>query len=475
MNLFKENYDYKVYESQNGLKVFSIKDDSLPFIKYDVYFPQAGSDYSFEGKSGLAALTAHLLDQGAGGLTSEQIQEELNQLGTELEIALGRQILQISLSGLSRHKKKLFDLFKKIIISPHFKEKELGILKQQFLSRRRSSLDRPSFIADLFVRSALFEGRAGEPSNGTLLSLAQINLEDIKSFYKSQYKKGNPIFSLTGKFDKAFEKEFQSFADQNFSYQEKTAASPADPAYKKPRLRLLTKEGLVQSEVRLAYLLFPFPKNDFKTVLSLRLANLILGRGGMSSRLVVELREKRGLTYSVYSSVNLGRNYGFFDISGATKNSSVREFIEQTLLNLKRIKKEGVSPEELNKAKNQLKMWYLKNIESPEDFLNQLIYYTEYLGLNPKELNRYLDLLESLSLEEVNAVFDKFVLSDGVDRLKSLKNSKQTNDKAYLQVLIYGDPSIQSQLEGIEGLPRLEVTSFEDYFKQELSFQTDPP
>ena len=472
---FKENYDYKRYETKSGIKIFSTKDESLPFIRYDVRFPRAGSDYSFEDKSGLAALTAYLLDQGAGGLSSEQIQEELNLLGTELDIKLWGQTVQLSLSGLSWHKDKLLDLFKKIVISPHFKEKELEILRQKFLTKRKFSLDRPSFVANAFMRKSLFKGMLGEPSSGDLLSLSKINLEDIKSFYKSQYKEGNPIFSLIGNFDSSFEKEFYNFVDENFSKKDLALAwQKPEPASQKAQFQLLTKPALVQAEVHLFYFLFPFPKDDFKSFLSLHLANFILGGHGMSSRLWDELREKRGLTYGVYSSPNIGKIYGFFDISGATKNSSVKELIEQILLNLKRIKKEGVSLEELNQAKNRFRVNHLKSIETPENNLSRVIYYTEYLGLSPKTWNRYLEILGGISLEEVNGVFDKFVLSDKSDRLKDFTNPNQDNDKAYLNVLVYGDPSLQSQLEGIEDLPPVEVLSFEDYFKKELSFQKKP-
>ena len=468
LDLFKNNYDYKKYMTESGITILSTKDESLPFIKYDAYFPQAGSDYSFKDKSGLAALTAYILDQGAGGLSSEQIQEELNLLGTELDVSLRRQTVQLSLSGLSWHKDKLLDLFKKILISPHFKEKELEILRKQFLTGRKRSLDKPSFVADTFMRKSLFKGMAGEPSNGDLLSLSEINLEDIKSFYKSQYKEGNPIFSLTGNFDSSFEKGFYNFVGENFSKKD-LAWQKTEPVNQKARFQLLTKPDLVQAEVHLFYFLFPFPKDDFKSFLSLSLANSILG-GNSYSRLFDELRGKRGLTYGVYSTQNIGKAYGFFDISGATKNSSVREFIEQILLNLKRIKKEGVSLEELNRFKNLLRVNYLKSIETPENNLSRALYYTEYLGLSPKTWNSYLEILDSISLEEVNGIFDKFVLSDQSDRLKAFTNPNQDNNKTYLQVSVYGDPSIQSQLEDIEGLPPLEVLSFEDYFKKELSF-----
>ena len=231
----------------------------------------------------------------------------------------------------------------------------------------------------------------GEPSNGNLISLSEINLEDIKSFYKSQYKEGNPIFSLTGNFSSSFEKEFQDFVGENFSKKDLAWRQP-ELVNEKAQFQLLTKPDLVQAEVHFFYFLFPFSKDDFKSFLSLRLANSILGGPSMSSRLFDELREKRGLTYGVYSSPNIGKTYGFFDISGATKNSSVKEFIEQILLNLKRIKKEGVSLEELNQAKNQARVNYLKSIETPENSTFRVLYYTEYLGLSPKTWNRYLEI-----------------------------------------------------------------------------------
>ena len=471
LNFFKESYEYKTHETLSGLKVLSIKDDSLPYIRYNVQFLKAGSDYSFEDKAGLATLTAYLLDQGAGDLNSEQIQEELNQLGTELDVSLGKQSVQLSLSGLSWHKEKLFDLFKKIIISPHFKEQELEILRKQFLTKRIRSLDSPSFVSSTFMRKSLFKGMIGEPSNGNLISLSEITLEDIKSFYKTQYKEGNPVFSLVGNFDSSFEKEFYSFVDQNFSYHEQDLIEKPEPVYQSSQYQLLTKKDLVQAEINLSYLLFPFPKEDYKTVLSLKLANFILGGPTLFSRLSEELREKRGLTYSVYSSVSLGKVYGIFSSSGATKNSSVREFIELLFLNLKKVKEEGVTLEELNKAKNQLKMNHLKSIESPEEHLDIVLYYTEYLGLDPKLLNHYVQILDSISLEDVNAVFDKFILSSEFDRIKDIKKTDQINEKAYLQIQVYGNPSIQSQLENIENLPELQVISFEDYFQEELSLK----
>ena len=135
----KTSKDYKRYQTESGLTVLSTKDDSLPYIKYEAYFKRAGADHV--RKPGLTQLTAYLLDQGAGDLSSEQIQKELNQLGTEWKVSVGRDTVTLSLEGLSWYKKELFELFKKIIVSPRFEEKELEILREQFLTNRKWFLE----------------------------------------------------------------------------------------------------------------------------------------------------------------------------------------------------------------------------------------------------------------------------------------------------------------------------------------------
>ena len=439
---------YKEVTVKSGLKILFLKDDSLPFIQFSALFPKAGSDYDWEGKSGLAQLTAYMLDQGAGGLNSESLQEELNQLGTELSIEMGRQTAHFSISGLSWQKEKLYNLFTKILSRPHFESSEMEILRTQFIERRIKNLDRADFVADTLLRNLLFQGSpAGSPA-GNLISLAQIKLEDVKTFYENHYLKGNPIFMIVGNFDKALEKTARDFVSANFSYQKGKLDSFPIPDLK-AQITLVTNESLVQAEARLAYSLFPFPIQNPRQSLAFKLANSILGGGG-TARLFYELREKRGLTYGTYSLLNLGKFYGFFDISGATKSSSVKEFLDQTLLILDKFKQEGVSLEELNAVKQTVKMRHLKRIETPEDKLYQEMFYKYYLGLDSRFLDHYTQTIDDISLEEVNLGIKEFILTNP------------------LQIIIYGHPSIQSQLEEITNFP-LTVIPFKDYFKKELN------
>ena len=120
---------------------------------------------------------------------------------------------------------------------------------------------------------------------------------------------------------------------------------------------------------------------------------------------------------------------------------------------LKKFRDKGIQPEELYRSKRSLKSAHLLRIETPENRLNQFVYYTYYLGVKPHFLENYLSILEDISLEEVNQLIKEFIMSKP------------------LQVLIYGHSSLKAQLESMEGLPSLKVISFEDQFKDELAFQ----
>ncbi len=437
--------------ASSGLKILFLKDESLPFIQYQMFFPRAGSDYDPEGKSGLSYFTALLSEQGAGGLDSEALQEELNQLGTELEIQVGRQTADIALSGLSWHGEKLWELFEKILTAPHFQEEEMEILKKQLLKSRLAALDQPSAVASELWRKGLFPGPVGESRQGTLLSLLQITLEDIKSFYKQRFLEGEPVLIAAGQYDKRLKQKIISFFERHFIYRGQPAEGfsiPQPPA----SFRLFTKKDLAQANIILGYPISAFPTENPRKFLALNLANAILGYGA-ENRLYEELRDKRGLTYGAYSSIDFGRLYGVFGVSGSTKTDSAKEFLSQTLSVLKAFREKGVSLAELNRAKQGMKSRYLRRIETPENQLRQLVYYTYYLGVDSKFLDNYLNILNDISLDEVNRLIQEFVLSKP------------------LQALVYGHPSLREQLEGLEGWPPLQTFSFEDHFREELSFK----
>lgn len=447
-NIFSS--DYQTVQTESGVIILFLKDESLPYIHYRILFPRAGADYDFKGKSGLSFLTAYLSEQGAGGWNSEKLQGELNQLGSSLGIDVGHQKVSMTLSGLSWHREKLWELLKKVIAEPHFEEKEMDILRRQVLEARFKELDQSSnFTANAVLRNKVFQGVIGKDEAGNLNSLSKISLEDIKTFYNDRYLGESPVFIVAGQYDEKLKKDIISFFNDTFSNsnQEPDLKVKSPPA----GFHLLTNDKLVQAEIRMAYTLDSFPIEKPKKVLIFRIANFILGSNS-NARLYVSLRNKKGLTYGAYSSFIFGKFYGIFALGGTTKTASVKEFLVETMSILRNFREKGISLQELKRAKQGLRSNYLQNIETPESYLETVVQYNYYLGVDDHFLKNYLDILESISLEEVNQSIKEFVLVKP------------------FHVLVYGHSSLKNQLEGFEeeGLPPIQHISFEDYFKEEL-------
>ena len=428
--------------------VLFFKDTHLPYITYDLMFPKGGADFS--SKPGIAAVTGDLLDQGAGGLSSEEIQTKLNSYGTGLSLGLGRQSSSLSLSGLSQHGDKLWELFKKIIAEPHLDTKELEVLKKQYAVSRLEKFNSPSAIAMEVWRKGIFANHPfGEPRGGTIHSFKEISLKEIKEFYEKQYKKSAPIFTVVGKYDETLKKNILSFFKEHFN-SEKSASPPASVQTTEPgKTLLITREDMVQSELIAGYALPPYPTSTPKKALALKLANNIFGGPLLNSRLMSHLREKLGLAYGVNSGFSFNRKYGLFILDGATKTESTGLFLKEALTLLETFREKGITAEEFSESKSSLKGRFLKQMETMEDRANMFVYYHFQLGLKKTYLNDYMKQIDSISLDYTNQVVREFVFPDK------------------LQIVIYGHPSVAAQLDKLN-IPSPQVIPFKEYFAEEL-------
>ncbi|MCY4513478.1 MAG: pitrilysin family protein [Bdellovibrionales bacterium] len=439
-------FQYELQKAGQATVLF-FKDDKLPYIRYDLLFLKGGADFS--SKPGLASITSHLLDQGAGGLSSEEIQEKLNSYGVELSLDLERQNCFLSLSGLSQHKENLWELFKKIIAEPHFDLKELEVLKKQYSISRMEKFNSPSSIAIEVWRKEIFPKHPyGEPKSGTLPSLKEISLEEVKKFYQKQYKESAPVFIVVGQYDEALKTDILSFLKKHFNTDKLSASHSPVTTEKTGKTLLITRKDLVQSELIAGYALPPYPTTHPEKILALNLANNIFG-GSFNSKLVLHLREERGLAYSVTSSFTFNRKYGFFILDGATKTQSTGYFLKEALALLQSFKEKGLTEKELSDSKNSLKGQFLRQMETMEYKARMFVYYHFQLGLKKDYLSNYLKLIDSISLKEVNQVIKEYTFPDK------------------LHIVIYGHPSVEEQLKNLE-IPALQVIPFKERFAGEL-------
>lgn len=438
---------YELKKAGQATALF-FKDDKLPYISYELLFLKGGADFS--PKSGIAALTGDLLDQGAGGLSSEEIQNELNSYGVDLSLGLGRQSCALSLSGLSQHKENLWELFKKIIAEPHLDSKEMEVLKKQYAVNRLEKFNSPSSIAMEVWRKGIFPNHPfGKPRGGTLSSLKEISLEDIKKFHQGQYKESAPVFIVVGQYDEALKKNILSFLKKQFNSEKPVTPPKPFVTEKSGQTILITREDLVQSELVAGYALPPYPSSHPEKILALNLANNIFGGPLLNSRLMLYLREKMGLAYSVSSSFAFNRKYGLFILDGATKTDSTGQFLKETLILLESFKEKGITEKELSESKSSLKGQFLRQMETTENRANMFVHYHFQLGLKKGYLNDYLDLIDSISLDQTKQAVKDHLFPER------------------LHIVIYGHPSVTKQLEGLN-ISSPQVTPFKEYFAEEL-------
>ena len=438
------------YEIRNAGKatVLFFKDEKLPYISYELLFLTGGADFS--PKPGIAAVTGDLLDQGAGGCNSEDLQSELNSYGVDLSFGLGRQSCSLSLSGLSQHKKPLWELLKKIIIEPHFDFKEFEVLKKQYATGRLEKFNNPSSIAMEIWRKGIFPNHPfGASRSGTLLSLKEISLEEVKTFYRKQYKESRPVFTVVGQYNEEVKKNILSFFKKHFASVTPSSTNTSDLTTTSGKTVLITRPDLVQSELIAGYRLPPYPSSHPKQMIALKLANNIFGGPLLNSRLMLQLREKMGLAYSVNSSFSFNRKYGLFILNGATKTKSTSKFLKEALALLKTFKEQGMSETELSDSKNFLKGWFLKQMETMENRAGMFVHCHFQLGLKKNYLDNYLALIDSISLKDTSQAIKKYLFPDR------------------LHTIIYGHPSVAEQLEGLD-IPSPQIIPFKTYFAKEL-------
>ena len=443
---------YKEVVTKSGLRVLFLEDKNLPYIQFSLWFLKMGADYDGKNKSGLSMVTASLLEQGAGGLSSEVIQENIDYLGAKFRADTGRQYSKLSISGLSWQAKDLWEIFLKIATEAHLDGEEFKLLKQQFIENRISQLDEPEFVASEVWRRSLFgDGNSiSEPEEGTLSSLKNISLEDVKSFFQNHYLSSRPILTVVGQFTPELKREIIASFDESQFDKRKDVPAFVLPSKKNSFFKLLKKKGQVQSQIRMGFQSMVFPKDNPRLFVILNLAEIVLGGGSLSSRLMLKLREEMGLTYGVSSQITLGSAYGFFLLAANTKTATTGLFINESLKILKKFHKTGITEEELKKAKLMLKSRYLQAIAIPERLLAKMVYYHYYLGVKDSFVDDYVSIIDKISLSELNEAIKKHLTPDNMN------------------VLVYGDPSVKEQLLDIKGLSPLEEISFEEYFSKEL-------
>ena len=383
----------------NGIKVPVIFEEqkSLPILNLQLVFQNSGYIQD-KNKSGLASLSSQLLNEGTKKLGSTAFAQKLEENAISLHTSNGFETFVIELSNLKDVSSKSIDLLTKLIKSPNYTEDTLNkikTLKIGALKRKENDFD---YTAKNLLKTELFKGTPLQnPSSGTITSIEGISLKDIKTFINNTVNLNNLIIVAGGDFDY---KEFKTLITPILD-----ALKPGvKREFEKVEFTSKKQEETLIKETEQAYIYFGSSYNitasDENRYMA-KVASFILGGSGFGSRLMEEIRVKRGLAYSAYGSVSINKSHTFFSGYLQTKNDTAKQAQNLVTQIINDFVNKGVTMDELNAAKNFLTGSEPLRNEVLSQRLNKA-FTLFYRGLEQNYPQKELELIQNLELKDLN-------------------------------------------------------------------------
>jgi zinc protease len=401
------------WQTPQGAQVYFVESHELPMLDIAVDFP-AGSARDPAGMAGLAQLTHVLLDQGAGGLSDTAIAYSLADVGAELSGRLDRDRAGVTLRTLSSaaEKNKALDVFARVLQQPDFPEAVVKREKQRLIAAIREAEADPANVADKAFYRALYgthpyaHDEAGDPA-----AIERMTRSELQAFYRTHYSAPNAVMSLMGDITRA---EAEAIADRLAAGLSRAAAVPALPKpVPAPASDTRIAHPSTQSHVLVGVVGMARSDPDY---FPLFVGNYVLGGGGFDSRLMREVRDKRGYAYSAYSYFMPLMEAGPFELGLQTKLEQTDDALKVAQTTLRDFITNGPSEAELTQAKSNLTGGFPLRIDSNKKILD----YLSVIGFYRLPLD-YLDTwVDQVNAVDVDAVKQAFVRRIDPDKLATV-------------------------------------------------------
>ncbi len=391
------------WKTENGSRVYFVSAPQLPMVDIRVVF-DAGSARD-GARPGLAVMTNGLLDAAAGELGEEEIAERLEGLGAQLGNSAQRDMALLSLRTLSdaRYLDPAVEILATILSQPRFPDKIFQRERKRMLIGLRAEQQSPASVASkAFYRAVYGDHPYGSPSNGTVESLQALQREELEKFHKRYYVAANAIVAIVGDLSRD---QAQALAERLV---EKLPAGEAAPDLPEVKPLSMPVKKVIPFPSSQTHILVGQPgmtRTD-PDYLALYVGNHILGGSGFGSRIMAEIREKRGLAYSAYSFFMPMRHKGPFQIGLQTRNDKAEEADRVLQETLQRFIEQGPTAKELEAAKKNITGGFPLRIDSNRDILGYIAMIGFY-NLPLDYLDTFSQRVEAVTLQQIRDAFQR--------------------------------------------------------------------
>ena len=381
--------------SPGGIEAWFVQDATVPLIAMEFAFG-GGASQDPADKPGVGNMVASLIDEGSGDLDSNTYHERLDRRAIELNFSSARDTFRGSLRMLKDNKDEAFELLRTALTSPHFDSTDVERIRAQIISGLRRDTSNPTAIASRKFLEALFGDHPyGRQANGTLESIPKIDVADMKDYVRRVLAKDTLRIAVVGDVDPV---TLGKMLDQTFGgLPAKASLTPvADIEAAKPPRREFIPLDVPQTVVTFGG---PGVRRHDPNFMAAYVVNHILGGGGLSSRLYHEVREKRGLAYSVHESLLWMDHSAVFVGNTGTRADRAGETVDAITREVRRMAEDGPTQQELDEAKSYLKGSQMLALDTSSKLASALLQYQ-------------LDKLPIDYIEKRNAIVDAVTLDD---------------------------------------------------------------
>jgi zinc protease len=403
---FNSNAAVKIqqWQTSTGSEVYFVENHDLPIVDLSVNFA-AGSAHDTAEKSGAAGITKYIMTLGADGMTDEVIANKMADIGAILsgDFDADRAAFKLRTLSSAREQTIALDVFTKILQKPDFPEAVLAREKARIISGLQEAATQPESISSKAFMKALYGAHPYSlEESGEVDTVAKIKREDLKNFYSQHYGAKGAVIAMIG--DLTREQANKIAENISSGLPRSVAIAPIPPvAYPTKAIEQRIVHPASQSHILLGY---PGIKRGDPDLFPLYVGNYILGGGGFVSRLTEEVREKRGLVYSVYSYFMPMAELGPFQIGLQTKKDQADEALKLVRETLNKFIKDGVTESELKAAKANLIGGFPMRIDSNGKILDYLAVIGFYkLPLN--YLDEYNKKVASVTTAQIKDAFNR--------------------------------------------------------------------
>jgi len=416
--------------SPGGIEAWFVQDATVPLIAMEYAFG-GGAAQDPADKPGVGNMVASTIDEGSGNHDSKSFHEQLDRRAIELSFSVTRDNFRGSLRMLKDNKDKAFDLLHMALTSPHLANEDVERIRSQIISGLHRDTTNPNALASRKFLEVAFPGHAyGRPGTGTLESVPTITVADMRDYIKRVIAKDTLKIAVVGDVDPATLGKLLDKTFGDLPAKANLAPTPEVTATKPP------ERAFVPLDVPQTTITFGAPgimRHD-PNFMAAYIDNHILGGGGLSSRLYREVREKRGLAYSVFESLLWMDHSALVVGNTGTRADRAGDSIDAIDKEVRKFAEQGPTQEELDEAKSYLKGSQMLQLDTSSKLASAMLQYQ-------------LDRLPIDYLEKRAGIIDAVTLDDAKQAAKRLWGN------GLLTVVVGREPQAAAQSTAAPGTP----------------------